>query len=687
MTNKNTYQADSIKVLKGLEAVRKRPGMYIGDTDDGTGLHHMVYEVVDNSIDEALAGHCKNIDVKINSDGTITVRDDGRGIPVDMHKGEKKSAAEVIMTQLHAGGKFDHDSYKVSGGLHGVGVSVVNALSEKLKLEIDRDGKKYFIEFKNGDAKSPLKVIGKSKTSGTQITFLPSKEIFSSTKFSSNIITKRMRELAFLNKGIKITINDLNQKKEKIIEFKFDGGVLEFVDFLDEKREKLLNKTGNDLFKKPIYVEGKKNNIEIECSLKWNASYGEDIYPYTNNIYQKDGGTHILGFRSALTRVINKYASEHNLLKKNKLSISGDDIKEGLTCVLSTKIPDPKFSSQTKDKLVSSEVRMIVETLINEKLSMWFDQNPSIAKIILAKVIQAALARDVARKARENVRRKGALELSGLPGKLADCQIGKQEGTELFIVEGDSAGGSAKQGRNRANQAVLPLRGKILNTYVEDLKTKKNGNGVKNGSDQRTKALSKMISSNEIVTLINALGLDPKAHEIDLKDLRYGKIIIMTDADVDGSHIRALLLTFFNNKPFNKLIEYGHVYLAQPPLFKINKGSKGIYIKDEKELEDYIIKNNQEFKKVKKGSKEFLKLIDNEKSKINIQRFKGLGEMNPEELWSTTLDPETRNLLQVQYSKDLKKDQSLIHTLMGNDVALRKDFIISNAINVQNLDI
>ena len=687
MTNKNTYQADSIKVLKGLEAVRKRPGMYIGDTDDGTGLHHMVYEVVDNSIDEALAGHCKNIDVKINSDGTITVRDDGRGIPVDMHKGEKKSAAEVIMTQLHAGGKFDHDSYKVSGGLHGVGVSVVNALSEKLKLEIDKKSKKYFIEFKNGDAKSPLKVIGKSKTSGTQITFLPSKEIFSSTKFSSNIIIKRMRELAFLNKGIKITINDLNQKKEKIIEFKFDGGVLEFVDFLDEKREKLLNKTGNDLFKKPIYVEGKKDNIEIECSLKWNASYGEDIYPYTNNIYQKDGGTHILGFRSALTRVINKYASEHNLLKKNKLSISGDDIKEGLTCVLSTKIPDPKFSSQTKDKLVSSEVRMIVETLINEKLSMWFDQNPSIAKTILAKVIQAALARDVARKARENVRRKGALELSGLPGKLADCQIGKQEGTELFIVEGDSAGGSAKQGRNRANQAVLPLRGKILNTYVEDLKTSKNGNGAKNGSDQRTKALSKMISSNEIVTLINALGLDPKAHEIDLKDLRYGKIIIMTDADVDGSHIRALLLTFFNNKPFNKLIENGHVYLAQPPLFKINKGSKGIYIKDEKGLEDYIIQNNKEFKKIKKGSKEFIKLIENEKSKINIQRFKGLGEMNPEELWSTTLDPETRNLLQVQYSKDIKKDQTLIHTLMGNDVALRKDFIISNAINVQNLDI
>ncbi len=686
MTKKTNYQADSIKVLKGLEAVRKRPGMYIGDTDDGTGLHHMVYEVVDNSIDEALAGFCKNIFVKINNDGTITVKDDGRGIPVDIHKTEKKSAAEVIMTQLHAGGKFDHDSYKVSGGLHGVGVSVVNALSEKLELEIYRDGKKHYIKFINGEAKSPLKITGSSKETGTQITFLPSKEIFSSIKFSGNILIKRMRELAFLNKGIKIIFIDGSQKNEKTSEFKFDGGVLEFVNFLDEKREKLQNKNGNDLFKKPIYVEGKKENIEIECSLKWNASYAEDVFPYTNNIYQKDGGTHILGFRSALTRVINKYANEHNLLKRNKLTISGDDIKEGLTCVLSTKIPDPKFSSQTKDKLVSSEIRMIVETVINEKLSIWFDQNPSIAKIILAKIIQAALARDVARKARENVRRKGALELSGLPGKLADCQIGKQEGTELFIVEGDSAGGSAKQGRNRANQAVLPLRGKILNTYVEDLQLKKNGNG-NNNSDQRTKALSKMISSNEIVTLINALGLDPKIQEIDLKDLRYGKIIIMTDADVDGSHIRALLLTFFNNKPFNKLIENGHIYLAQPPLFKINKGAKGIYIKDEKELENYIVSTSSELKKIKRGSKDFAKQIEIEKSKMNIQRFKGLGEMNPDELWSTTLDPDKRNLLKVQYSKDAKKDQNLIHTLMGNDVSLRKDFIISNAINVQNLDI
>ena len=683
MTKNSNYQADAIKVLKGLEAVRKRPGMYIGDTDDGTGLHHMVYEVVDNSIDEALAGYCKNINLDINSDGSITVNDDGRGIPVDIHKGEKKSAAEVIMTQLHAGGKFDHDSYKVSGGLHGVGVSVVNALSEKLELTIERDGKKYFIEFKNGDSIKPLKEIGKSKKSGTQIKFLPSKNIFSSTKFSFHTIQKRMRELAFLNKGIKISINDFSLKKVKNVEFKFDGGILEFVEFLEKDREKLKNKNGNDLFKKPIFIEGKKDSLEIECSLNWNADYSEDVYPYTNNIYQKDGGTHILGFRSALTRVINKYATEQNLLKKNKVSISGDDIKEGLTCVLSVKIPDPKFSSQTKDKLVSSEVRNIVESIVNEKLSVWFDQNPSIAKIILAKVVQAALARDVARKARENVRRKGALELTGLPGKLADCQNSKQEGTELFIVEGDSAGGSAKQGRNRENQAVLPLRGKILNTYTNTNGTKKNGNG----NDIRTKTLAKLISSNEIITLINALGLDPKNEEIELKDLRYGKIIIMTDADVDGSHIRALLLTFFNNKPFNKLIENGHVYLAQPPLFKINKGSKGIYIKDEKELENYILNSSQELKKIKKGSKEFEKKIQEEKSKISIQRFKGLGEMNPEELWNTTLNPDTRNLLQVQYSKNLKKDHELIHTLMGNDVSLRKDFIVENAINVLNLDI
>jgi len=683
--NKNqnsSYQADSIKVLKGLEAVRKRPGMYIGDTDDGTGLHHMVYEVVDNSIDEALAGYCKNIEVSINSDGSITVKDDGRGIPVDIHKGEKKSAAEVIMTQLHAGGKFDHDSYKVSGGLHGVGVSVVNALSENLKLNINREGIKYFIEFKNGEAKAPLKQVGKSKSKdGTEINFLPSRNIFSSVKFNFLTLEKRLRELAFLNKSIKIILNDFSLKKTKSTELKYDGGILEFVEYLDSKRESLKNKNENELFKKPIYMEGTKNNIDIQCSLKWNAAYAEDVYPFTNNIFQKDGGTHLLGFRSALTRVVNKYANDQNLLKKNKVSLSGDDVKEGLTCVLSIKVPDPKFSSQTKDKLVSSEVRNIVENFINEKLSIWFDQNPSIAKTILAKIIQAAVARDVARKARENVRRKGALELTGLPGKLADCQNSKQEGTELFIVEGDSAGGSAKQGRNREFQAVLPLRGKILNTYTDE--NGKNGKSI----DYRTKSLSKMMSSNEIVTLINALGLDPKTEEIDIKDLRYGKIIIMTDADVDGSHIRALLLTFFNNKPFNKLIENGNVYLAQPPLFKINKGSKSIYIKDEPELEKYIVNTSKDLKKLDKKNKNYQNILSEEKSKLSIQRFKGLGEMNPVELWNTTLNPETRNLLQVQYSKNLKRDQDLIYKLMGNDVSLRKDFIVDNAINVSNLDI
>ena len=679
----SNYKADSIKVLKGLDAVRKRPGMYIGDTDDGTGLHHMVYEVVDNSIDEALAGYCKVITVEINKDGTITVSDDGRGIPVDFHKTEKKSAAEVIMTQLHAGGKFDHDSYKVSGGLHGVGVSVVNALSEKLELEIERDGKKYFVEFRNGDPKSPLKQIGKSKNTGTKITFLPSKEIFSSTKFSSSIIQKRMRELAFLNKGVNLVVLEKTLKKEKKIEFKYDGGIVEFVNFLNEKREKLKNKNGNDLFKKPIYLEGDKNGINIECSLEWNSGYSEDMHSYTNNIFQKDGGTHLLGFRSSLTRILNKYVNENNILKKNQVSITGDDIKEGLCAVLSIKMPDPKFSSQTKDKLVSSEVRNIVENFMNEKLSIWFDQNPSIIKIVLLKIIQAAQARDVARKARESVRRKGALELTGLPGKLADCQNSKRDGTELFIVEGDSAGGSAKQGRNREFQAVLPLRGKILNTYVEEGNSKRNGNSI----DSKTKALSKMISSNEIVTLINALGLDPKSDEIDLDDLRYGKIIIMTDADVDGSHIRALLLTFFNNKPFNKLIENGNIFLAQPPLFKINKLGKSIYIKDEKSLESFILNNSKGSKKLKKGTKEFEKLLSDEKSKLNIQRFKGLGEMNPEELWNTTLDPIKRNLLQVKYSSDKKKDQKIIHTLMGNDVSIRKDFIISNALEISNLDV
>ena len=675
-----SYSADSIKVLKGLDAVRKRPGMYIGDTDDGSGLHHMVFEVIDNAIDEALAGHCKNINVVMNNDNTITVEDDGRGIPVDMHKGEKVSAAEVIMTQLHAGGKFDHDSYKVSGGLHGVGVSVVNALSEKLDLNIYRDGKEYSVSFKDGNTLKSLKPVGKTKKRGTRINFLPSKQIFSSIKFSSNILEKRIRELAFLNKGIQITLLDKTSKKDKEFVHKYDGGIVEFVRYINNKKPILINKNEKEVFKKPVYVTATKNNVVIECAFEWNSGFSEDVLPFTNNIPQKDGGTHLLGFRSALTRVINKYSNERSS-KKNKFTISGEDIKEGLTAVLSIKMPDPKFSSQTKDKLVSSEIRLIVESIISDKVSTWFDQNPSIAKAVLEKITQAALARDVARKARDSVRRKGAFELSGLPGKLADCQIQKKEGTELFIVEGDSAGGSAKQGRVREFQAVLPLRGKILNTFV---------NGKSNGDDLATKALSKMMSSNEIVTLINALGTGSK--DFNIENLRYDKIVIMTDADVDGSHIRTLLLTFFNNSPFNQLIENGHIYLAQPPLFKVTKANKSVYIKDEKALEEYILDvSDSASQKLKKGTAEYKRFMESQREKLSIQRFKGLGEMNPEELWETTLNPDNRTMLNVQYTKGTKEkskeDQKMIKILMGDEVAPRKDFITSNALDVVNLDI
>jgi DNA gyrase subunit B len=679
LKKKPSYGADSIKVLKGLDAVRKRPGMYIGDTDDGSGLHHMVFEVIDNSIDEALAGYCQNISITINSDNTVTVEDDGRGIPVDMHKGEKMSAAEVIMTQLHAGGKFDHDSYKVSGGLHGVGVSVVNALSEKLELNIFRDGNEYEIKFKDGNSLKPLKKIGTTKKKGTRINFLPSKEIFSSTKFSALTLEKRIRELAFLNKGIAIKLVDNTSKKTKEYIHKYDGGIVEFVRHINNKKPILVNKNEKEVFKKPVYVTSTKNNVVVECSFEWNAGYSEDVLPFTNNIPQKDGGTHLLGFRSALTRVINKYTSDRNN-KKNKITLSGEDIKEGLTAVLSIKMPDPKFSSQTKDKLVSSEIRNIVEHIISEKVSTWFDQNPSVAKTVIEKISQAAMARDVARKARDSVRRKGTFELSGLPGKLADCQIQKREGTELYIVEGDSAGGSAKQGRVREYQAVLPLRGKILNTFV---------NGKANGEDQTTKALSKMMSSNEIVTLINALGTGSK--DFNIENLRYDKIVIMTDADVDGSHIRTLLLTFFNNDPFSQLIENGHIYLAQPPLFKVTKANKSVYIKDEKALEDYIIKSGNFDKNIKKGTTYYGKFMQEQREKLSIQRFKGLGEMNPEELWETTLNPDNRTMLRVQYSKGTKdkskEDQKMIKVLMGDEVAPRKEFITNNALDVANLDI
>ena len=650
-----SYGADSIKVLKGLDAVRKRPGMYIGDTDDGSGLHHMVFEVVDNSIDEALAGYCKNINISINSDNTVSVEDDGRGIPVDMHKGEKMSAAEVIMTQLHAGGKFDHDSYKVSGGLHGVGVSVVNALSEKLDLKIYRDGNEYDIEFKDGNSVKPLRKLGKTKKNGTKITFLPSKEIFSSIKFSASIIDKRIRELAFLNKGIGIKLIDNTSKKPKEFFHKYDGGILEFVKHINIKKPILVNKNEKEVFKKPVYVTATKNNVIVECSFEWNAGYSEEVLPFTNNIPQKDGGTHLLGFRSALTRVINKYTTDKNN-KKNKITLSGEDIKEGLTAVLSIKMPDPKFSSQTKDKLVSSEVRNIVEHIISEKVSTWFDQNPSIAKTILEKITQAAMARDVARKARDSVRRKGTFELSGLPGKLADCQIQKREGTELFIVEGDSAGGSAKQGRVREYQAVLPLRGKILNTYV---------NGKSNGEEQSTKALSKMMSSNEIVTLINALGTGSK--DFNIENLRYDKIVIMTDADVDGSHIRTLILTLFF-RYLKKLIEEGYLYIATPPLYLVKKGKTQKYAWNDDER-DLIIEN------IGSGKPE----------SVGVQRYKGLGEMNAEQLWETTMDPERRTLKRVTLESAAEADH-VFSMLMGEEVAPRREFIENNA-KYANIDV
>ena len=494
-----------------------------------------------------------------------------------------------------------------------------------------------------------------------------------------------MRELAFLNKGISIILTDNTSAKSKEYVNKYEGGIVEFVEFINQKKPQLINKNEAAIFKKPVFVTAEKERVVVECAFEWNAGYSEDVLAFTNNIHQKDGGTHLLGFRSALTRVINKYANDTNLIKKNKVTISGDDIKEGLVAVLSIKMPDPKFSSQTKDKLVSSEIRLVVESVISEKVSTWFDQNPSVAKNILDKIIQAAVARDVARKARDSVRRKGSFELSGLPGKLADCQISKREGTELYIVEGDSAGGSAKQGRSREYQAVLPLRGKILNTYVAN-KHKPNGGS----NDHSNRALAKMMSSNEVVTLINALGTGSK--DFNIENLRYDKIIIMTDADVDGSHIRTLLLTFFNNHPFNQLIEKGHLYLAQPPLFKVTKGTKSVYIKDEKNLEEYILKTSEKAdKKIKKNSPAFTKFMEEQRQKLSIQRFKGLGEMNPEELWQTTLNPENRTLLKIQYSKGSKEkskeDQKIIGILMGDDVAPRKDFITSNALEVANLDI
>ena len=805
------YGADSIKVLKGLEAVRKRPGMYIGDTDDGSGLHHMVYEVVDNGIDEALAGHATEVVVKIHADDSVSVRDNGRGIPVDMHAEEGVSAAEVIMTQLHAGGKFNNtdeggNAYKVSGGLHGVGVSVVNALSEWLELTVWRNDTEYRARFEHGDCVVHVYPVGPAPgLRGTQVRFLASAKTnipegtFSNLDYSFKTLEHRLRELAFLNSGVRIVLEDERHAEPQKVELFYEGGVREFVKYIDRSKTSVMPE--------PIYMVGEKNGIGVEVAMWWNDSYHETVLPFTNNIPQRDGGTHMAGFRGALTRTITGYAQSSGIAKREKIDFTGDDAREGLTCVLSVKVPDPKFSSQTKDKLVSSEVRPAVENLVNEKLSEWFEENPGPAKIIVGKIIEAALAREAARKARELTRRKTALDVASLPGKLADCQERDPAKSELFLVEGDSAGGSAKQGRSRANQAVLPLRGKILNV-------------------ERAR-FDRMLSSQEIGTLITALGTGIGRDEFDIGKLRYHKVVIMTDADVDGAHIRTLLLTFFFRQ-MPALIEGGYLYIAQPPLYKVARGKSEVYLKDQAALDDYLVEMGTEgavlrltdgteiagndLARVIEGARQFRRVLDafpthypraileqaalagafdpgradadlqlvadtvakrlnliapefergwqgritqdhgirlsrilrgveelrtldgavlrsgearrlsqvagqyrdiyrdparlvrkdreqaihgpidllksilaeGEKG-LSLQRYKGLGEMNPDQLWETTLDPEARTLLQVKVD-DLAEADDIFSKLMGDVVEPRREFIQQNALSVEHLD-
>ncbi|GIR17792.1 MAG: hypothetical protein CM15mP31_5400 [Gammaproteobacteria bacterium] len=636
----NDYDSDSIKVLKGLEAVKKRPGMYIGDTDDGTGLHHMVFEVLDNSIDEGLAGFCNQIDVVVGKDGSVSVADNGRGIPVDKHE-EGASAAEVIMTVLHAGGKFDENSYKVSGGLHGVGVSVVNALSSKLVLEIERQGSKYRQEYADGFPQTKLEIVEKSDKTGTKVTFIPSNKIFSHTKFDVDILIKRIRELSFLNQGIGISV--LDERTGKSHDFKSDGGLSEFVKHLTGKKETVGT---------PFYAQANMKGIGVEVAVQWTNTYRENVQCFTNNIPQADGGTHLAGFRGGLTRVIKNFIKKEDLMRKKEVEITGEDVREGMVAVISLKMPDPKFSSQTKDKLVSSEARPAVEGLLNDYFMDFLLANKPQAKEILGKVLEAAYAREAARKAKEMTRRKGLLDIGGLPGKLADCQEKDPSLSELFLVEGDSAGGSAKQGRDRSFQAILPLKGKIINV-------------------QKAR-LDKVLSSNEIGTLITALGTGIGVDEFDVEKLRYHRVIIMTDADVDGSHIRTLLLTFFYNQMYD-LLEKGHIYLALPPLFKIKKGSKTHYAKDEEE-KDEILKTLREESSEGARSPE-------------IQRYKGLGEMNPEQLWETTFDPTNRRLVQITLDDAREMVDDIFETLMGDQVQPRRQFIDENALRAENVDI
>ena len=633
--DKAKYDSSNIQVLKGLEAVKKRPGMYIGDTDDGSGLHHMVFEVLDNCIDEAMAGHCNDINVIINKNGSVTVKDDGRGIPVDVHKKEGISAAELILTTLHSGGKFDDNSYKVSGGLHGVGVSVVNALSKDLTLKVWRDGGEFIQKYKEGKAVAKLKKVKASKLTGTEITFMPSDKIFTSVNFETDRIHKRIQELSFLNAGVSINVTDARTGKAK--KFKNTGGLSSYVTHLRGKKQ-----TVSDVFE----CSSQHNDVGVEIALQWTDSYSENVLCYTNNIPQKDGGTHLAGFRGSLTRVLKAFIKKENN-KKIPSDLLGEDVREGLIAIVSVKVPDPKFSSQTKEKLVSSEVESVVSTVFSKYFNEYLLENPKDALNIFSKVAEAALAREAARKAREMTRRKGVLEIAGLPGKLSDCQEKDPALSEIYIVEGDSAGGSAKQGRNRKNQAILPLKGKIIN--VEKAR------------------IDKVLGSQEVGTLIKALGCGI-GEEFDIEKLRYHRIIIMTDADVDGSHIRTLLLTLFYRQ-FYDILDRGHVYIALPPLYKITKGKQYEYVSDESE-KDAVIKRMSEG-----GTRG-----------LEVQRYKGLGEMNPDQLWTTTMEPENRKMMQVTINDATEADQQF-EILMGDQVEPRREFIDKNALSVSNLDI